>query len=344
MTESDSRLERLEEDMRLMKGEVKQALVDLRAIVMNADSPLGESSFLNRAPGAASPPVDRSLDRPAAEPIATAEDPVSRLPTTSTPSESKSPAQENGVGGLEDEPQSIKRLEALEAELALVLEELQDVRDGKQRAAEHGRILSVDDDPRIRETLQRGLTRSNYECVGVGDAEQAAKALEDEDFDVVLLDIGMPGLSGKDYLPKLKAEYPDIGVIMLSGKDDMSTAIWCMREGASDYVAKPIDLREVTIRIRGALSHRRLLLEKRESQANLELMAHELDKRLEGRKLELAEVEEYLENTWTGRGLQIPEAYGNVKKILFSFGSELARLSHLAKTGIEPEAQRSASE
>ena len=127
----------------------------------------------------------------------------------------------------------------------------------------------MDDDPRIRELIADGLSQVDYECEEADTGEDASRALAEQEFEVLLLDINMPGMSGMDLLPRVKAQHPDVAVIMLTGHDDLATAVWAMREGASDYATKPITLAEIIIRVENALSRRALVLENREYQRRL---------------------------------------------------------------------------
>ena len=104
--------------------------------------------------------------------------------------------------------------------------------------ANTARILAVDDEENIREMLRRGLERTGYEVVTAESAGRAANLLDGEEFDLVLLDITMPGKSGIDFLPEIIAKYPELAVIMLTGIADVSTGVRAMREGAHDYVNK----------------------------------------------------------------------------------------------------------
>ena len=132
------------------------------------------------------------------------------------------------------------------------------------------RVLVVDDDPRIRELIADGLSQVEYECVEAESGEDASRALAEQEFELVLLDINMPGMSGMDLLPRIRAAYPDVAVIMLTGSDELATAVWAMREGASDYATKPVTLAEVIIRVENALSRRALVLENRDYQRRLD--------------------------------------------------------------------------
>jgi DNA-binding NtrC family response regulator len=95
--------------------------------------------------------------------------------------------------------------------------------DGKAR------ILVVDDEPNIREVLDRGLTRFGYECVNAEATDAAARQLQQVEFDFVVLDLMMPGRSGIDFLPEIMAKQPDDAVLMLTGVADEATAVKAMQ-------------------------------------------------------------------------------------------------------------------
>ena len=129
--------------------------------------------------------------------------------------------------------------------------------------ADGDRILVVDDEEHMREALQRGLSKSNYVCFTATSADNAVEVLGQEEIDLILLDINMPGMSGIQLLPTITSRYPDVPVLMLSGLFDIPTAVMAMREGATDYATKPVDMDILAIRIEKALSGRALNLDNR---------------------------------------------------------------------------------
>jgi DNA-binding NtrC family response regulator len=156
-------------------------------------------------------------------------------------------------------------------------------------------ILAVDDEPDIRELLQRGLAGAGYRCVTASSFGQAAQLLYRETFALVLLDIMMPGKSGMELLPEIIAQCPDTVVIMMTGVADTATAVKAMREGALDYLSKPFDLNILTTRIEHALARRDLLLQNREYQKNLEGMVAERTAQLEQRVREVTALNRLLQ-------------------------------------------------
>jgi len=117
-------------------------------------------------------------------------------------------------------------------------------------------VLIVDDDANIRGFVTVGLTAAGYRVSAVQSAEEAELALALDPFDLVLLGTSMPVKSCMEYLPKLLSEHPDIAVVMLTEEADLQTAIQSMREGASDYISKPVGLADLMIHVKKAMSKR----------------------------------------------------------------------------------------
>jgi DNA-binding NtrC family response regulator len=90
------------------------------------------------------------------------------------------------------------------------------------------------------------------------------------DYDLVLMDVRMPKLSGMDVLPRMVVDHPDTSVVMLTAIAATQTAVEAMKLGAYDYVTKPFNMDDVLLRVEKALERRRLLLENREYQRRLE--------------------------------------------------------------------------
>ena len=131
-------------------------------------------------------------------------------------------------------------------------------------------ILTVDDEESIRDILCRKLQSLGYNCEVAADGNEALWKAFMQDFDLVLMDIKMPGLSGMEVLPKLATDHPDTCVIMLTAISDIQTAVEAMKLGAYDYLTKPFNLDDLVMRVERALERRRLVLENREYQQRLE--------------------------------------------------------------------------
>jgi len=148
-------------------------------------------------------------------------------------------------------------------------------------------VLVVDDQLAVRELLADGLESFGYSARIAASADEALEILGESDVRLILTDIDMPGKSGVDLLRSVKSKDPDVDVVMVTGVVDLNTAVHSIREGASDYVAKPFNLEEVRIVVERTLEKRRLILENRAYQQNLEAMVQERTRELTARKKEI---------------------------------------------------------
>lgn len=142
------------------------------------------------------------------------------------------------------------------------------------------RILVVDDEATVRKLLCQRLSREGHQCEEADGAEQALEKLKANPADVMILDIKMPGKSGMELLPEIKASYPDTAVMMATALNDINISIQCMKEGAYDYICKPFNLTEVVLSVEGVLEKKRLELEIREYQQFLEEKVDEQTKEI----------------------------------------------------------------
>ncbi|GAH78190.1 unnamed protein product [marine sediment metagenome] len=115
------------------------------------------------------------------------------------------------------------------------------------------RILIVDDEAMVRRLLRQKLSREGYQCEEADSAEQALDRLRGNSTELVILDIKMPGKSGIELLPEIRAGYPDTAVMMATALTDANIAIQCMKQGAYDYISKPFNLGEVVLSVNGVL-------------------------------------------------------------------------------------------
>jgi len=123
---------------------------------------------------------------------------------------------------------------------------------GAHRAVNAGRILVVDDEPQIRRVLRATLTSKGYEVVDARTGEEALEALRDSRFNLVLLDINMPGIGGLETCREIRAS-SEVSIIMLTVHDAENDKVAALDAGADDYVTKPFSTPELLARIRAAL-------------------------------------------------------------------------------------------
>lgn len=118
------------------------------------------------------------------------------------------------------------------------------------------KILVVDDEPPIRKLLRMGLGAQGYAVIEAGNAKFALEELKAEKPDLILLDLGLPDISGNDLLARWRDEGLDLPVVVLSSRTDEAGIVKALELGADDYVTKPFGMNELAARIRVALRHR----------------------------------------------------------------------------------------
>jgi two-component system nitrogen regulation response regulator GlnG len=123
------------------------------------------------------------------------------------------------------------------------------------------RVLIADDEDGLRWVLERGLRQAGYDVTAVRDGHEALRAFGEAPFDLVFLDVRMPGTDGLTVLAKLRELAADAHVIVMTAHGTMETAIQAMQRGAYDYLAKPFDLDEVLLLAERALAAGRLTQE-----------------------------------------------------------------------------------
>ncbi|MEA2497858.1 MAG: cyclic di-GMP phosphodiesterase [Actinomycetota bacterium] len=138
-----------------------------------------------------------------------------------------------------------------------------------------GTVLVVDDEAMVRRNLTRLLTGQGYSCTTASSADEARAALANEEFDLILSDVNMPGGSGLELLEDVARNHPDTATVMVTGVDDRALAERAMDMGAYGYVIKPFEANEILIDISNALRRRMLEIENRRHREKLELMVHE---------------------------------------------------------------------
>jgi len=118
------------------------------------------------------------------------------------------------------------------------------------------RILVVDDEPPIRRLLNTSLSAQNYQVSEAADGPAALVALQRESFDVLVLDLGMPGMDGFEVISRLRQAGSAIPIVVLSARADEAGKVRALDLGADDYVTKPFGIEELLARVRTAVRHR----------------------------------------------------------------------------------------
>ena len=124
-----------------------------------------------------------------------------------------------------------------------------------------GRILIADDEDSLRWVLEKGFRGAGHQVTAVKDGTAALREIEAEPFDLILLDVRMPGIDGLSLLKQVRARRPDAHVVIMTAHGTMETAVAAMQDGAYDYLAKPFDLDGALLLAERALTARRLTQE-----------------------------------------------------------------------------------
>jgi DNA-binding NtrC family response regulator len=120
------------------------------------------------------------------------------------------------------------------------------------------RLLIVEDEETLRESLKRVFQREGYQVVAVGNAETARELFEEESYDLIVTDIILPGITGIELLKKVKEVHPEQIVIIITAYASLETAVETLRAGAYDYIVKPIIHEEIKQIVKNALRQRAL--------------------------------------------------------------------------------------
>lgn len=135
-------------------------------------------------------------------------------------------------------------------------------------------VLIVDDEKNIRAGLGRALELDGYRTILAADGQEALDVVRDEEVDLIIADLKMPRVSGEELLRKVVDQHPAIPVIILTGHGTIETAVQAMRDGAYDFLTKPVSLDRLSLLAKRALSTRELVLQHRELQKELESQRH----------------------------------------------------------------------
>ncbi|MCB1958652.1 MAG: response regulator, partial [Rhodocyclaceae bacterium] len=152
------------------------------------------------------------------------------------------------------------------------------------------RILVVDDVADNRDILVRRLVRRNFDVAEAVGGQDALKQIAESDFDLILLDVMMPDLSGTEVLKRLRDDrrYDNMPVIMVTAKSQSEDVVESLGLGANDYITKPVDFEIAVARINTQLERKRAADAVLNEKYKLETKARALDEKLESASIELA--------------------------------------------------------
>ena len=165
----------------------------------------------------------------------------------------------------------------------------------EQREQQAGRILVIDDEKPVGLVLQSWLTRKGFYVRHALDFDEVSQFFASDEFDLVTLDIMMPGVDGLQVLRWLREHFPDVGVIMATALGDLDSVLEAMRLGAINYLIKPFNMELITEEIERGMERQRLIAENRSYQRELEQKVEERTRKLQERTRELQEAHGRLE-------------------------------------------------
>src|SRR6516165_10321608 len=132
------------------------------------------------------------------------------------------------------------------------------------------RVLVIDDEKAHAEVVAESLERVGYQCVIATSGAAGAGLIEDEDFDVVLTDLRMEDMDGLAILRKAKQDLPDSEVVVITGYGDVRTAVEAIKQGAANYLTKPVDMTELRAIVDKAAGRLQLARANRELKRQLD--------------------------------------------------------------------------
>jgi two-component system response regulator HydG len=153
--------------------------------------------------------------------------------------------------------------------------------------------LIVDDEPVVRESLEQWFTDEGYRVQVAGCGKDALAALTKQEFDLALLDIKMPGMDGMELQGRLRDADPDLPVIIMTGYASVETAVAALKQGAYDYVTKPVDPDELSHVVGKAIEHHRARRELAQLRESIEELRPASD--LTGRSPGMKKVQNFVE-------------------------------------------------
>jgi putative nucleotidyltransferase with HDIG domain len=189
------------------------------------------------------------------------------------------------------------------------------------------KVMVVDDEESIRAVISRKLDRAGLDCVGLENGLRAILALQAGRYDAVIADVNMPHMGGTELLKWVKIRDPALQVIMISGLDDLDLVRKTMRDGAFDYLVKPLDYAVLESTVRRAIGHGQKARASRDHQ-------QELRRLVDQRTLELQRALGEIEQTYDATILALGSALETRDTDTQTHGLRVARYSLLLARGL----------
>ncbi|HEX4378036.1 MAG TPA: response regulator [Steroidobacteraceae bacterium] len=184
------------------------------------------------------------------------------------------------------------------------------------------RLLLVEDDPMIGRSLAQGLRQDGYAVDWVRDGQAARHSLSDAAYAVVLLDLGLPRVDGRELLAQLRHRHNDVPVLIITARDSVTDRVEGLDAGADDYLVKPFSLDEVAARVRALLRRRTGVTEPWLTQGPLTLNPSTHEVQLEGEPVHLSAREFALLEALLRRP-GIPLSRSQLETSIYGWGEEV---------------------
>ena len=133
--------------------------------------------------------------------------------------------------------------------------------DKQEKVQDGQNLLVVDDEDVIRKGMRRILEAEGYQVTTSASGRTAIEKIQEQDFDVVITDLKMPGMDGIEVLKTIKILQPEVPVIIITGYSTVDTAVDAMKNGAFDYIAKPFTSTLIIDKVQKAVAHKTLAME-----------------------------------------------------------------------------------
>jgi len=187
------------------------------------------------------------------------------------------------------------------------------------------RILVVDDEAGIRKVLCGTLNLEGYDCRGCDNAIRALELISSESFDAIICDYRMPGADGLELLRMVRRGHPHLAFIMATATDDARVGVEAMKEGADDYLVKPLNLDAMVSALDYAMEQRHMEIQEANHHDNLENTVDELTKQLQAalRRVELIDADT-LQALAAALDLRDNETVGHSRRVI-AYSLEIAR-------------------
>ncbi len=139
-----------------------------------------------------------------------------------------------------------------------------------------GHILIIDDEAALRQTLARILQHAGFEITTAENGEQGLSFIQTTNFDLIFMDLRMPGMAGMEVLKLIHASYPNLPVVLFTAQPDLNSAVEALRNGATDYLLKPLKPQALIERAQAIIANQQKENRKREIMLQIEALQAEL--------------------------------------------------------------------